>query len=115
MRLLRIFLVIFAVASFGVALLFHWRLGWPWIIGWLIGANVSAFCLWTYDKRQAMNQRLRVPEMALHAMALAGATPASFLAMGLLRHKNLKMHFTILYAVFLVIQVAAAGMLWVMP
>lgn len=112
MRLARIFLAIFAVVSFGLCLLLRWYLVWPWLVCWLIPANLTAFALWAYDKRQSTKQARRVPEFSLHAMALLGATPASFLAMGLLRHKNLKTSFHILYAFFLVVQALALVLLF---
>lgn len=111
-RLLRLFLLIFFAGTLAITALVHWYLHWPWVISWMIGANLTAFPMWAWDKYQAGRQKLRVPEMALHAMALLGATPASFLAMGLLRHKNLKGYFQALYAGFLVLQIVLATLFW---
>lgn len=112
MRLFRLFMLIFFFAALSVAALVHWKFEVRWVLAWLLGSNLAAFLIWAYDKRQARREKTRVPEIALHAMALVGATPASFLAMSLLRHKNLKMHFNLIYAVFLVLQIVAAAMFW---
>ena len=113
MPLLRKYLLIFAIPTAICMGLVWWRFTWPLPIGWLLGANLSAFAIWAFDKSQSKKAGSRVPEMALHIMAAAGATPASFLAMGLLRHKNLKTSFQVLYAIFLGLQIALATLIWV--
>ena len=62
--------------------------------------------MWGWDKWQARRGGPRVPEAVLHVMAAAGATPASFAAMEVFRHKTLKRHFRILYTVLLIVQIA---------
>jgi uncharacterized membrane protein YsdA (DUF1294 family) len=103
----RAYAVLFLVLSLGVAAGLHFGLGAGPLVAWLVGANLAAFPVWVWDKRRARTGGGRVPENLLHAMAALGATPASFLAMHLLRHKTQKRHFGILYAVLLIAQVAA--------
>lgn len=81
--------------------------GWPALVAWLVPLNLLAWPVWWWDKRQARREGFRVPELALHLVALAGAVPGSVLAMQTLRHKTLKTSFRVLYAVFFVAQIAA--------
>jgi uncharacterized membrane protein YsdA (DUF1294 family) len=74
------------------------------LVIWLVASNVAAFIIWGFDKSRARRGEGRVPEMTLHLMALAGATPASFLAMWTFRHKTLQTRFKVLYVIFLAIQ-----------
>ena len=45
----------------------------------LIGMSVITFVFYGYDKRQAIKNRSRVPEVILHILALLGGTPGAFL------------------------------------
>ena len=102
----RFFLVIFVVLALPV--MFLWRIFLPGsrFFAWLIGANVAAFLIWTYDKRQAQRDGWRVPENVLHTMAVLGASPGSLLAMSMLRHKTQKRFFTTFYTILLVLHLA---------
>ncbi|MCP3919518.1 MAG: DUF1294 domain-containing protein [bacterium] len=77
-----------------------------WLAAWLIAANVLVVPFWAWDKRQAMLDRFRVPEAALHLFAAAGAAAASLIAMRTFRHKTLKPKFKLLYWTLLGVQVA---------
>lgn len=104
----QVYLVLFAVLSLGLGAVAHFQFGLDWILAWLLGCNLAAFPLWAWDKRRARTGGGRVPENVLHTMAALGATPASFLAMNLLRHKTQKRVFGVLYTVFLVVQTGLA-------
>lgn len=84
--------------------------GWHVAAGWVTALNVLAVPLWAYDKLAARRGWRRVPELALHGVALAGAVPGSFLAMRLFRHKTLKPVFRWLYWVVLVLQAAVVAL-----
>lgn len=102
-----VFFALLAFATAGVAaasIVARWDVH-P-ALAWVAALNVLALPLWAWDKRQARRGGFRVPEGALHLVALAGAVPASWLAMRLLRHKTLKRRFRWLYGAFLVLQVA---------
>lgn len=105
-RPIRFFLIVFGLAAVLGAVLLHFLLDWGWLAAWLTSANVFALFLWGFDKFQSRRGGWRVPETALHLVALAGATPASLAAMQLFRHKTLKTHFVILYSILLVFQLA---------
>jgi len=103
------FLALFLLFSVPVALLLALRYDWPELAAWLLAANVAALPLWIYDRHQSRQGGWRVPERTLHAMAFVGASPASLLAMAVLRHKTQKRHFWVLYVTLLVLQIAALG------
>ena len=103
----RISFGIFLLMALGCALPLWLSAGWHPLSAWLLGANLAAPAVWWIDKSQATRQGLRVPELALHAIALVGAVPASWLSMSLLRHKTRKPIFRILYAFILLAQLAA--------
>lgn len=102
----RFFLLIFAVPSLIGAFALWYLLRWNWLGSWLLCANLVALGLWSYDKISAKRQGWRVPEAALHIMSVLGATPAAFIGMKFMRHKNLKMHFVILYSILFLLQIA---------
>lgn len=102
----RSFLALFALAALGGALLLHYGASWSPLWSAVTAINVVALGLWAFDKRQAARAGQRVPEACLHAMAALGATPASFVGMLLLRHKNRKAAFWALYVVFTFLQTA---------
>jgi uncharacterized membrane protein YsdA (DUF1294 family) len=62
----------------------------PLLPTYLVGINLSTFLLFAYDKRAAMQGRLRVPERVLLTVALLGGAIAALLAMVILRHKTIK-------------------------
>ena len=84
--------------------------GWLW--AYLAGVNLCAFVLYACDKSAARRGALRVPELVLHALALAGGTPAAWLAQRAFRHKTVKGRFRAVFWAVVVVQAAAIG-LWV--
>ena len=102
----RFFLVAFVLLA--VPVMFLWRIFLPGsrLFAWLVAANVSAFLIWAYDKRQSQREGWRVPENALHTMAVLGASPGSLAAMSILRHKTQKRFFTTFYTILMVLHLA---------
>jgi uncharacterized membrane protein YsdA (DUF1294 family) len=84
-----------------------WRLApprlLPWIAGWLSLASLVAFTFYAWDKRRAVRGEWRTPEKILHLCALLGGWPGAFLAQRLLRHKNAKVPFQIVFWLIVVI------------
>ena len=83
------------------------------VLAWYVAAvNVTAFLLYWQDKSAAKKQVGRVPELVLHALALAGGTPAALLAGRLFHHKTRKWQFQAVYwpTVALHLALAAWGM-----
>jgi uncharacterized membrane protein YsdA (DUF1294 family) len=75
-------------------------IGIPWYLGWLIACSVVTFLLYGWDKRRAVRQKERVPEVVLHGGALAGGFAGGWLGRWFFHHKTRK-------AVFLLVLVAA--------
>ena len=75
--------------------------------------SLATFCVYGWDKRQAVRNAQRVPEKTLHLLAVFGGWPGALLAQYVFRHKNRKASFQI---VFWLIGMAQAGMLiaWLM-
>jgi uncharacterized membrane protein YsdA (DUF1294 family) len=66
---------------------------YPWLLG---GAGLMSAITWfTYvsDKRRAVANRRRVPELTLHALEMGGGWPAAFAGQQWLRHKNAKVSY----------------------
>ncbi|MCA8980672.1 MAG: DUF1294 domain-containing protein [Planctomycetes bacterium] len=103
----RFFMLLFVLLGAAVGAGLYGLAGWPPIWSALCAANLVALGIWAWDKRQAVRGGWRVPEAALHAMAALGATPASFAAMLLFRHKLRKPGFWALYTTLTALQLAA--------
>ena len=83
------------------------------VLAWCAAAvNVTTFLLYWQDKSAAQKHVGRVPELVLHALALAGGTPAALLAGRVFRHKTRKWQFQAVYwpTVALHLALAAWGM-----
>ncbi len=85
-----------------------WTTGY--VLAWYAAAvNVATFLLYWHDKSAAKKQVGRVPELVLHAMALAGGTPGALLAGRLFRHKTRKWQFQAVYWPTVAIHLALAA------
>lgn len=84
-----------------------------WIVMWAGALSISTLGLYGFDKSQAQNGGLRVPELVLHLLAAMGGTPGAYLGMRFFRHKTNKPRFQ---AIFWLIVAAQAGVLvwWVL-
>ena len=83
----------------------------PWLACWLASVNALAFLFFGLDKWFARSDRLRVPELVLHALSVVGGSPGAFLAMKIFRHKTIKGSFRILFWSIVVVQLLLA--LWI--
>lgn len=70
---------------------------------YLLMINLFTFFLFYLDKRKAIKNKYRISENTLLFFSLVGGSLGGFLAMEILRHKNLKLKFRILLRVFLLI------------
>ena len=77
------------------------------LTSWLIAANVVTLVLYAFDKLTATQRWPRVPEKALHFMAIVGGTPAAMLAMRVFRHKSAKSKFRRVFWLILLVQIIA--------
>lgn len=103
---LRNALFTFAALSAGLTALMIWKLSLAWPLAWLAACNLVALGIWGFDKWRSKGERSRVPELALHAMAVLGATPASILGMLLLRHKSRQRRFVLGHSLLFLAQIA---------
>lgn len=75
------------------------------IISYLISINLVIFLFYGFDKMIAGSNRMRIPELVLHSLALAGGSPAGLLAQKLFRHKTIKTSFQIIYWLIVILQI----------
>lgn len=87
----------------------RYNVSWGW--SYLLGVNLITFSLYAYDKAVARLNRLRVPEMVLHAVTLAGGTPAALVGQNLFQHKISQRAFRVKFWTIVVFQIVAVG-LW---
>jgi len=78
----------------------------------LIGMSIITFVFYGYDKRQAIWNRPRVPELVLHILALLGGTPGAFLGQLVYRHKTKKIRFRIVFLAIVLLQAGAGYCYW---
>jgi uncharacterized membrane protein YsdA (DUF1294 family) len=83
----------------GLALVVGWFTHMPVWLTWMLAASLALFGLYGYDKMQAKAGGMRVPEVALHAMALAGGFVGGWLGRWVFHHKTQKPVFTVVLIV----------------
>jgi uncharacterized membrane protein YsdA (DUF1294 family) len=86
-------MAIVAILLLGLALSFF--TGWNPIWIWLASVNLVTFILYGYDKAEAKSGGLRVPEVVLHGLALAGGFLGGWAGRLVFRHKTRKPIFTV--------------------
>jgi uncharacterized membrane protein YsdA (DUF1294 family) len=91
-------------ALLGIAL--AQRLGMPWYAAWIAAASLTTFLLYGIDKRQAKASGVRVPEVVLHALALAGGVIGGWLGMFWWRHKTLHPSFRLVLTISTILHCA---------
>ena len=88
----------------------YWRGAWPLtLLGGLLALNVITFFSYAFDKSAAERGQWRTPEKTLHLLALAGGWPAAGLAQQALRHKSATREFLVVYALTVLLNLAALG------
>jgi uncharacterized membrane protein YsdA (DUF1294 family) len=68
-----------------------------WTPALYFGASVAAWLFYAWDKLQAERGGRRIPENALHALALAGGWPGALAAQAQFRHKTRKVSFRVVF------------------
>jgi uncharacterized membrane protein YsdA (DUF1294 family) len=79
----------------GVILLLTWGVGLNWYLAWILTWSAVTFAFYGYDKRQAVAQGLRVPEIVLHLLALIGGFLGGWAGRAYFHHKTRKPAFLI--------------------
>lgn len=110
-KFIRRVLITVLCAATGLALAL-WRVGLPPLYAALVSMNVIAVVLYGYDKRQAIAGGVRLPEAALHVVALLGGSPGALLGQELFRHKTRKYAFRLVLAAIFLLQAAAIYGYW---
>lgn len=82
------------------------------VYAYLAGINVITFLFYGYDKRQAINNKGRIPELTLHLLALLGGTPGALLGQLSFRHKTKKLSFKIVFLAIVLIQIGLGFCYW---
>ena len=106
----RVFSLLAIILIIILAIFIYLNTGWPFYLIWLITLSSIAFILYGLDKGQAKLNTLRIPEVVLHALALAGGFPGAWLGRTIFRHKTSKPIFTFILIASLVLHVA--GVVW---
>lgn len=75
------------------------------IIAYLMSISVATIFFYGYDKNRAKKNKIRVPEIVLHLLAVAGGTPGALLGQILFRHKTKKWRFRVVFILILILQV----------
>jgi uncharacterized membrane protein YsdA (DUF1294 family) len=84
-----------------------------WFLDWIIAATIVTFGMYGYDKAQAKRDGLRVPELVLHACALAGGFLGGWAGRLVFHHKTLHRSFTVVLVISTVLYAALfAYWLW---
>ena len=73
-------------------------------VAWLAAWSVVTFAAYAIDKAQARRGGWRIPEMALHALAIAGGAIGGWVGLLVLRHKTRHPIFPLILAVALTTQ-----------
>ncbi len=97
---------IIVVISFGLLFFFfRMRLHLSPLIAYLFSINGVGFLIYVLDKFLAKRSWLRVPEVLLHIIEFAGATPAALAAQQLFWHKTTKRGYQIVFWSIALLQV----------
>ncbi|WP_162940186.1 DUF1294 domain-containing protein [Gryllotalpicola protaetiae] len=98
-----VFLVL-AVAAWGASV---------WFASIYIGMSAIAFGVYAWDKQAAIDGAWRTRESTLQALALLGGWPGAVFAQQLLRHKNRKVSFQLVFWLLVIINVGAfVALVW---
>ena len=95
-------LVIILIAALLALLLYFTNL--KLLYSYLLSITIITFLVYGYDKHQAKNLGMRIPEIVLHLMALIGGSPGALLGQLTFRHKTRKMKFIIVFWAIVILQ-----------
>ena len=106
-----ILLAVVLSVAIGVTLFIFTDLGFLWI--WLLTLSVVTFNAYGYDKAQAKAGGVRIPEIVLHGLALAGGFLGGWVGRAVFRHKTRKVSFTIVLAISTLLYLALIYILYI--
>jgi len=79
----------------------------PWFASAYLGMSAITFGIYAWDKQAAIDGAWRTRESTLQAAALLGGWPGAVFAQQLLRHKNRKASFQLVFWLVVIVNVAA--------
>ncbi len=85
---------------------------WHFYLLWLAALSVITFILYGLDKAQSKRKGWRVPENALHVLALAGGFLGGWVGRSLFHHKTKKGMFVFILIISTVIHLGVVGWVW---
>ncbi len=89
-----------------------WRVGLGLGRAVFVAVNGVTFCLYGFDKYQAIRIGARVPEVMLHLMAAVGGTPSAALGRVIFRHKMQKRNFRLVFYAIGITQALLLTLYW---
>lgn len=91
--------------AIGVVSFFYFQISQ--LILFFAAVNLSAFCLFGWDKIAAGQKIDRVPELVLYFSVVCGGGVGALLGMNVFRHKTRKSSFQMIVALILIVQITA--------
>jgi len=80
---------------------------------YLVLISAVTFVLYGYDKMASVNRWSRIPEGALHLLAIFGGTPGAYMGQRFFRHKTRKESFQAIFWLTVFVQ-SVALLLWLL-
>ena len=108
----KMFAIIGSLLTIGLLLVGVFYFNISWKIAYLCSINIATFILYAYDKKAAKNEWGRIPEMVLHLFELLGGSVFAFIAQQVLRHKNRKLSFQVVFWIIVIVQIASVWKFW---
>lgn len=96
------------VVALGLFVFFDAGAQVDWLFSWLAAWSIVTFVLYGIDKGVAKTRGTRVPEIVLHAFALAGGFAGGWLGRAIFHHKTLHRSFAAVLAVSTVAWIGVA-------
>jgi len=78
----------------------------PWLLAYLVVANIVSFALFGIDKQRARAGQRRISERALLLSAAVSGTVGAWVAMSAFRHKTAKRSFQVKMAAVTAVDIA---------
>lgn len=78
-------------------------------LGNVLVMSLACFVAYGWDKRSSANGNRRVPEQALHLLALLGGWPGALIGQRYFRHKTKKLSFLIVFWCVVALHIAIVG------
>ena len=101
-----IYVVVSVICIVVTIALFKSRTGLKSVFLYLLAVNITTLFMYGYDKFIASTSLLRIPELILHSLAVAGGSPAALISQKLFRHKTIKQPFRLILWLIIILQLA---------